>query len=749
MTENIPQPPQRRLVCIPIMRHELGLLASSWLSVVNNTTADTEILLLAVGFDPALLQDIPPPSERIGIAQAPYEDPWGGALRSLPPGYRRHDLLLLRPGIEVPLDWDARLALSAYRQPGIAATVPMCDSTPSLALLPDRTPDRIALQRLDPLLLNHSPRHDPEIPALFSGCAYLRRAALDAIESAIPAQPRMTPGDWCYWLARAFREQGWNTILCDHVYVLDHAPERCRHEMTVIERLEEVQLLARAHPLSRLRSTMKKLLSEDAVAHPPRNLPVQLHIAHSWGGGLNHWVAQYCKNDRIRRNLVLRATGPWGVFGQRIALYRSSAMDRPLRYWDLDYPIRATALAHVEYRAILREIVAEFGVEAILVSSLIGHALDVLATGLPTVMIAHDYYPFCPAIVIRFGEVCESCEPERLARCFAENEHNVFFRDIAPSDWLSLRRRFAQLMANESIAFVAPSPSVVRHWQTLMPELQGRSFKVIPHGLDFRPARLFAPFARKPLRIVILGSLAPQKGHALLERLWPLIADQVELYLIGCDRSGESFRHWAGITVIPRYQHDELAALLEKIQPELGLLLSVCAETFSYALSELWLMGLPVVATNLGSFADRIEHGVNGFLCPPQAEAIAARLLSIAADRTCLQTIRANLADFRHRSVAEMIADYHALLPVSEFSASRYLIAASLADSLTLVQTPKTLHIDAQAPFGQVLREFGEYVNRKLLDTPRLKSWQKRSLTSVFGWIQDAARMLGRMRSRA
>lgn len=83
------------------------------------------------------------------------------------------------------------------------------------------------------------------------------------------------------------------------------------------------------------------------------------------------------------------------------------------------------------------------------------------------------------------------------------------------------------------------------------------------------------------------------------------------------------------------------------------------------------LLGLPVVATNLGSFADRMQDGVNGFLCEPQAEAVAARLLAIAADRASLTPIQ-RLANFRHRPVAAMAADYRALIPLSVCSAPRY-----------------------------------------------------------------------------
>ncbi len=749
MRSGIQPAPEPRLVCLPVTPEEIDLLALSWASVLKHTTAEADILCLAVGFDVARLHAVLPQSDKIATARATQgTDPWQAVLRGLPPRYRAHDLLLLRPGIEVPQAWDARLALAANRQPSVAAVVPMCDSTPFFALLKPRKHDAIDLERIDRLLLAHSPRHDPEIPTLLSGCAYLKRAALSAIESQIADQAAMSAGEWCQWLALVWREAGLSVLGCDHVYVLDHAPERRRVELADVEALEDVRLINQAHPLTGLRMAIPELLAQhDVPSSPAASLPVQLHITHSWGGGLDYWVTQYCENDRERTNLVLRSIGNWGAFGQRIALYRSAAMDQPIRYWELDYPIRATALAHVQYRAILREIIAEFGVETILVSSLIGHALEALTSGLPTVMIAHDYYPFCPAILIHFGEVCEHCEPERLERCFSYNEQNRFFRNVTTAEWLGLRRRFIRLVAAESIRFVVPSPNVARHWQTLMPELPSDVFNLITHGLDFAPERLPTPASGKRLRVLILGSLAPQKGRTLLEQLWPLIADRVELYLVGCDGSGEAIKGQPGMTLIPRYRHAELRDILGTIQPEVGLLLSVSPETFSYTLSELWLLGIPVVATDLGSFSDRIEDGVSGFLCQPRAQAIAKRLLAIEADRTCLAPMRATLAGFRHRSVAEMIADYHALIPLPEFSAGRYLSApARLSGAFAADQSTQALHVDVRAPFGQVAREFGDYVERKLMMTPRLKAWQKQSLTRALQWMLRMTTAANRIR---
>ena len=737
-------------VCLPLTPDDSELLPLTLPSVLTHTSAATPILLLAVGGDPKSWQQIAFTSPRIELALVTKStDPWQAALRELPPHHAERDLLLLRPGIEVPPGWDTRLALVMERQPAIAAAVPLCDSTSLIALLEASTVTQNNFERVDLFLRAYAPRLDGEIPSLFSGCCYLRRTALQILAPEIAAHPAMAAGEWCQWLAQAFREWGWSTTACHHLYVLDHAPDRRRHDMCAIEASEEARLQERAHPLLGLRMAVREFLDrgDPAPTEAANPKPIQLHVAHSWGGGLDYWIRQYCANDQIRDNLVLRSIGTWGAFGQRIGLYRSANMDRPLRYWDLGLPIRATATAHLQYQAILREIIADFHVEAIIVSSLVGHALDVLATGLPTVILAHDYYPFCPAVVIYFGEVCTACDRQRLAACFASNEQNRFFRNADADEWLGLRRRFTKLAQTDSVRFVVPAPTVAHHWQTLVPELGNTHFTVIPHGLDFAPPRLPNPPAGDKLRVVVLGSLAPQKGRALLEKLWPLIAAQVDLYLIGCDEDGEIFRGQPGITVIPRFDHAELPAKMAEIQPDVGLLLSIWPETFSYTLSELWLFGLPVVATNLGSFADRIEDGVSGFLCEPYPEALADRLLAIAADRACLIPLRTWATTFRHRSVADMIADYHALIPLPAFSAARYL---SPPGPLPIESTePHALHVDTRVPFSEVLREFGEYAGRKLIDTPRLRPWQKRGLAALLRLILSTAIKLSRLRVKA
>jgi len=562
-----------------------------------------------------------------------------------------------------------------------------------------------------------------QIPAAYSGCLWLAAAARPALHAVDTGRAA----------ALSLARHGWLTLACDHIHVHDHANRQA--EARALSELADAVLVADTDPLAGLRyqlGHMEAMPNSD----PLRRLPRQLHIAHSWGGGLDRWLRLYCQHDEQRENLVLRSIGTWGRFGQRLALYRSAALDTPLAYWQLDYPIQGLAVRHLEYRTILQEIMDRYGIEAILVSSLIGHSLDALDSGLPTRIIAHDYFPFCPAIVIYFGEICCTCERERLQRCISDNPLNRFFGGMTADEWLAARFVFTRYVHHHPLQIIVPSPSVANHWQTLLPQLPAQKLVTVAHGLDYQLPRLPPPDEYQRLRIVVLGSLAPQKGRALLEKLLPELTRQVDLYLLGCDEDGSHFGNRPGVTVIPSYTHDELADYMAAIQPHLGLLLSVWPETFSYTLSELWLMGVPVVATDLGSFADRITPGVDGWLCEPTPTGVLTTILSIDANRTHLAQAWRNLQNFQHRSMAAMLAEYHALTPLPALSRQRlYGRDTSVGDTPAPSMQDQALYINPQARFSEVVSAFGRYTYEKLSSTPRLRPWQRKLLAGVLGRI--------------
>src|SRR5690606_33694692 len=175
------------------------------------------------------------------------------------------------------------------------------------------------------------------------------------------------------------------------------------------------------------------------------------------------------------------------------------------------------------------------------------------------------------------------------------------------------------------------------------------------------PPPMAADASRQELRIVVPGRINGGKGEDLLATLLPTLPDGVEIVLLGSGRSGMRFFGQGGVHLQMNYDHDELPALLAELRPDAALLPSTVPETWSYLLSELWSLNVPVIATRLGSFAERIEHGVSGLLVEPDADALRSLLTTLRDDRSALTALHAPTS---LRSLDAMAADYRALLPL-------------------------------------------------------------------------------------
>lgn len=646
-------------------------------------------------------------------------------LAKVHPAEPGRDLIYIDAGCAVAADWDVLLARVAAGQPGAGVASPLSAASPLFSPFTVDKPDWMEVDHVQRWLTHLARGQVFEVPAILSFCACWRASALRTLlstglrcddlaaaeETLAAASVRFVAGDWIY---------------VDAPPGADAVAPRPR---------EALQSFLTYHPLLRMRHGFGEAGAWGEASLPPPTpmlKPVQLHVAHSWGGGLGRWVEDYCEGDGLRWNLVLRSIGTWGAFGQRIALYRSHQMDRPLRDWLLDMPIGSIAIRHLQYRRILDEIVRDFDIDALIISSLIGHSLDVLDLGLPTVIVGHDYTPFCAALSIRFDDaVCSSCDARRLRECFERNPLNHFFRDAGAPYWQAMREHYQQRLRQAHIRLAAPSASVARHLHELMPAIADLPVSVIAHGAAMPLMPSWSPDPVGRLRLVVLGSMAPQKGADLFAAALPELRQFADLHLVGCGDEGGRFADLGADRILRRYQREELPAIIADLAPHAGLLLSVVPETFSYTLSELQALGVPPVATRLGGFADRIDHERTGFLFEPDATALLALLHALDADRTRLSKVRSVLASMPVRSREDMVADYHQLLPM----AGRGPISGVPAGvpGLPAAQCAAAdgeragaLHIDRQVPLRTVTRDFLGYLAEKVDATPRLGAFSRR-----------------------
>lgn len=188
----------------------------------------------------------------------------------------------------------------------------------------------------------------------------------------------------------------------------------------------------------------------------------------------------------------------------------------------------------------------------------------------------------------------------------------------------------------QSAAVLAPSEYIAALARRHVP---GLAVDVVPNGSppshDARTAAHPDFVAAKPDRVVaVIGAIGPHKGARLLEELAALLdGSDVAIVVIGyLDRQllpgwmvpGRLFVHGA-------FADDEASALLAAYGAQLVLFPGAVRESFSYALSDAWRAGVPVLVPPVGALGERVANHGGGWLLPAQfeARAVAAELRSL------------------------------------------------------------------------------------------------------------------------
>lgn len=633
-----------------------------------------------------------------------------------------HWIVLLHAGTLLVHDWLPRLLAAAEFSPEAGSISPVSNGT-VLHSVSNTSIQALSAAQLDQIVAVCSDNRLLETPYWLPGLHLLRKAALAASEPLLSRA--VADLESSFRLAEHLSWQGQLHLLYTGLCVSSQ-PSRGDLPLTrnQHEQAEKIQL---AHPLTGLRYRVAQQAAAPLDAmHPLAQRPVRLHLMHNWGGGLERWVEDYCAADVSSTHLILRAVGTWGAFGQRLELHTHVHSTKPVAVWPITPAIRATAVASHAYASALREIIERFHVETILVSSLIGHALEALRLPIPTIVVCHDYYPYCQALYSFNGSPCQQCDKVDLQACKSGNPSNRFFNNVDAEEWHWLRQAYLQCLNRSGVQLVAPSPSVADNLCRLIPQLDRTRFHIIAHGIDMQTKPLMPQQHPRP-RILLLGGIGPEKGLHLLRALFPALADKADVFLLGCGEAGTEFANYQGVHIQPRYSRQELPQLVEAISPDLGLLLSVVPETFSYTLSELFAFGIPVVATRLGSFADRIEHGRTGLLADPRPEALSAAINQLLTNQELRALMRQQIQKLPQRSRQQMIDDYLRLAPLPKYSLHRTSVDSAGLGRSDIVDRSW----DPGKSFSDIIVEAKCYFEHKIDASPRLRPWQRKCLNTV------------------
>jgi glycosyltransferase involved in cell wall biosynthesis len=532
--------------------------------------------------------------------------------------------------------------------------------------------------------------------------------------------------------ANQFAEHGLSLLVSDEAYVDD---SMCQPSASLPASLHPTlsEALLLRHPYTRVRHPLTEV--HDRGELPPQNsgqrATVTLHISHGWGGGLSRWIEDYAEADESSVNLILRPVGDWDAAAKSLRLFDSQQLDKPVRDWTLTTPIISTSAGSFEYAAILNQIISEFSVTTVLISSLIGHSLDLFRAGIPTIQILHDFYPWCPPIYASWGSPCTSCDARRLKDCLSDNPGHQFFKGETFSKFSALRASFLELVIKSGTPLVAPSQSVKDRWIALADELVPSQISVIPHGLQERCIKSFSEnrWEAKPevREIVVLGQWAVHKGAEILTDALPYILNRARVTLLGAGSDLQGLKRHRNLTVVPRFDNRELPTILSRIKPDIGLLLSTVPETFSYTLSEFHAAGVPVIATDSGAFSERIEHGVNGWLIQPNARDLLNCVDTLISHPQQLAATKANILSSIQRSSLEMVSDYGALIgtELKKYPPPVTRAASPLSNSLADHNTANLVTASSNPTYREALRAFLRFSEIKVRGTPKLHATLK------------------------
>jgi glycosyltransferase involved in cell wall biosynthesis len=352
--------------------------------------------------------------------------------------------------------------------------------------------------------------------------------------------------------------------------------------------------------------------------------PALLLVTHVGGGGTERHVRDLARalEDENVRALVLRP-----VQKDRFLLERFASPVTPNLVFDLDK----------EYFTLLA-VLANLDVRHVHIHHLLGHRPDlerlVKDLCVPYDWTIHDYHLICPRIQLAgpSGRYCgEPAQPSACNSCLIKNGN--YYNERDGTEIGSWRDKAGAWLGGARRVFV-PHANVAERLSRYFPEVrftERRHFENL-----IRPRRVVAGRQPgEPLRVVLLGYLAPHKGFHLL--LGCARDSQrrdlgLQFRLVGfADRASELVK--AGVAVTGEYREEDVFDLLEDQAGHCTFFPSLWPETYCYTLSIALAAGFYAVGFDLGAQGARIRESGWGVVLPIDSspEQINDRLIEIGA----------------------------------------------------------------------------------------------------------------------
>jgi GT2 family glycosyltransferase/glycosyltransferase involved in cell wall biosynthesis len=523
-----------------------------------------------------------------------------------------HDVALLNSDTLVPRGWLRRLAAQAYAVPRVASVSPFSNNAticgyPSVAGV--SAAFGFDVHAIDAACRAANAGRSVEVPTTVGFCMYIRRAALNDVglfDAATFGQGYGEENDFCLRAGA----RGWRHMLACDTYVFHEGnvsfgaaavQRKGRSRTALLARYPDYEQVVERHV--RLDAAGGARFAVTAALLHGSGKPCVLMVSHDFGGGVERHIGELAARLNETANVLLLGSSARGVSlsvpalpGHSVLALTGDRLDELVSY------LRTVNLrrVHVHHVAGL-----DLDLRALLRRLDVGYDMTV-----------HDYYAICPQVNLLPSpghRYCGEPGPAMCNACIARRP-SYGAREI-----LSWRRTQARLLL-EAERVLCPSEDVrarlARHGLA-------RNAVLAPHEAVSEAAwKVHSPavVTGRPLRVAVLGVLAGHKGEISVVTLAEAApADEIHLHLIGRPERELPAGVAARVSVTGEYRDADLVGLLAAVKPHVLWFPSQAPETYSYTLSAAIDAGLPIVATRIGAFPERLAGRPLTWLVEPTA----------------------------------------------------------------------------------------------------------------------------------
>ena len=238
----------------------------------------------------------------------------------------------------------------------------------------------------------------------------------------------------------------------------------------------------------------------------------------------------------------------------------------------------------------------------------------------------HDYFPICSSHNLIFTTNYKNVEfcnipmndeiNSKCSKCILNNY-----------DIVEYRNKFQKLfdVSKEVLLFSNSSLEYVKKVFTIEEE----KVKIIPHKVDWINYIPKKSKKKNRFRVGIIGFIAENKGFDIFTELLELSLRHnydIDFYCIGMPYIDLNYDN---LFITGSYKNEDLPKIVEKLDIDIFIMISIWPETFSYVTEEIILMNKPIISFNLGAQGEKVSKYANGYIAN---EVSANSVLDILVD---------------------------------------------------------------------------------------------------------------------